>query len=119
MVLISPWIVIPAIVAPATVQELAGQYRLSQMEMAGALELRADGRFRYSLDYGAISEAAEGRWSMSANAVKLTSEPMNPDTLYDMERNDADLQGEVLAIDGDTLVMDRYDARMFFRRVRR
>ncbi|WP_205481144.1 hypothetical protein [Sphingomonas arenae] len=119
MIFLTPLIVLAAPAAPATVQALAGQYRLSQMEMGGALELRADGGFRYILDYGAVSEAAEGRWSIANGKVKLTSEPMNPEVLYDMERNDAKFRDQALAIDGDTLVMERYDTRMFFRRVRR
>ena len=110
----------PAIVAaPATVQSLAGQYRLSQMEMGGALELSANGTFRYMLDYGNVSEAAEGRWSTDGRTVRLVSEPMNPEVLYDMERNDARLESQALTIDGDTLVMERYEARMVFRRTKR
>lgn len=118
MLPLAPLIVLAAPAAPA-VQDIAGSYRLSQMEMGGALELGRDGRFRYLLDYGAVSEAAEGRWSTDGTSVQLTSEPMNPEVLYDMERKDAKLNGERLAIDGDTLVMERYDTRMFFRRVRR
>ena len=32
----------------------AGLYEIDQMEMAGGLELRPDGRFRYGLDYGEV-----------------------------------------------------------------
>ena len=96
---------------------LAGTYELSQMEMGGGLVLWPDGRFRYMLDYGNVSEAAEGRWSIEGGNVRLTSKPMNPEVLHDMERNDARFAGQLLRIDGDTLVMERYDTRMFFRRV--
>lgn len=106
------------VAGPATMQSLAGQYRLSQMEMGGALELSANGTFRYMLDYGNVTEAAEGRWSTDGRLVRLVSEPMAPEDLHDMERNDARLEGQVLTIDGDTLVLERYDTRMFFRRTR-
>jgi hypothetical protein len=37
---------------------LVGEYAGHQMEMGAGLELRADGRFRYALSYGAIDEEA-------------------------------------------------------------
>ena len=49
-----------AAASPAAAQDVAGLYEINQMEMAGGLELRADGRFRYALEYGAVSEEAEG-----------------------------------------------------------
>lgn len=104
--------------AGATVQSVTGDYRLSQMEMAGGLSLQAGGRFRYELDYGAVSEAAEGRWSLDSDGVRLTSEPMDPEVLHDLERNDARMNGQLLRVDGDSLVMERYEARMIFQRVR-
>lgn len=118
MMLIAAHLIVAMAINQATARDLAGSYRLSQMEMAGALELRADGRFRYMLDYGAVSEAAEGRWSIEGQTIRLDSEPMNPELLYDMERNDAKLGAERLRREGDTLVMERYDTRMFFRRVK-
>ena len=67
-----------AIAAAAPVQpaDLAGTYRIGQMEMAGGLELRADGRFRYALDYGAASETAEGNWTVRGQTLELTSDPV-------------------------------------------
>lgn len=101
-----------------TVQSVAGSYRLSQMEMGGGLMLETNGRFRYMLDYGAVSEAAEGRWTLDGAGVHLVSEPMKPELLHDLERSDAAFRDEHLRIEGDTLVMERYDARMIFRRVK-
>lgn len=66
----------PLLVAFAPAPSVAGLYRSSQPEIAAALELRADGRFRYSLDYGAVSEIGEGKWEADASAVRLTSDPM-------------------------------------------
>jgi hypothetical protein len=46
------------------------------MEMAAGLELKADGRFRYALSYGALDEEAAGKWAMSGDHVLLTSDPV-------------------------------------------
>jgi hypothetical protein len=104
-------------VAPAapSEQNLIGIYRLSQMEMGGGLQLTPDGRFRYELDYGAVSEAAEGRWSLDLEGVHLESEPMDKRLLSELERSDASFKNQLLRIEGDTLIMNRYDARMTFR----
>ena len=103
--------------APAqpAAQDLIGVYRLSQMEMGGGLELTVDGRFRYQLDYGAVSEAAQGRWTLDRAGVHLNSEPIDGKLLREMERSDAAFHDQLLALDGDMLVMERYDARMIFR----
>ena len=108
------------IMAPATaeVQDFVGTYRLSQMEMGGGLQLTADGRFRYELDYGAVSEAAQGRWTLRADGIHLDSEAMERRLLIEIERSDAALKDQLLRIEGDTLVMERYDARMVFRPVK-
>ena len=106
--------------APAqpSAQDLIGIYRLSQMEMGGGLELTMDGRFRYQLDYGAVSEAGQGRWTLDAAGVHLMSEPIARELLLQIERSDAAFQNQLLRIEGDTLVMERYDARMIFRPVK-
>jgi hypothetical protein len=103
--------------APAE-QDLIGVYRLSQVEMGGGLELTPDHRFRYELDYGAVSEAAEGRWAVRNDGVHLDSEPMSQRVLAEMERSDAAFSNQLLRIEGDTLVMDRYETRMTFRPVK-
>jgi hypothetical protein len=53
-----------------------GTYDGGQMEIAAALELKADGRFRYVLAYGALDEEATGKWTMSGDHVLLTSDPI-------------------------------------------
>ena len=53
-----------------------GEYDGHQMEMAVGLKLEADGRFQYGLSYGALDEEAEGRWSLAADSVLLTSDPI-------------------------------------------
>ncbi|RST30235.1 hypothetical protein HMF7854_04890 [Sphingomonas ginkgonis] len=94
---------------------LVGRYRLSQMEMGGALELRGDGEFRYELDYGAVSEAATGRWRPAPGGVFLFSRPMPRALLEQIERSDAGFHDQWLARDGRDLLLDRWDARMRFR----
>ena len=66
----------PLLAAAAPAAAHAGFYRSSQPEIAAALELRADGRFRYALDYGAVSEEGEGVWVADGSTVRLTSQPV-------------------------------------------
>ena len=61
------------LLAPAPA--VAGLYQSQQMEVGAALELKADGRFRYQLDYGAVSEQAEGTWTSDGKSVRLTTAP--------------------------------------------
>jgi hypothetical protein len=67
-----------AIAAPTMAQSpsLVGTYDGRQMEMAAALELLADGRFRYGLAYGALDEEAAGKWTLRDDRVLLTSDPV-------------------------------------------
>lgn len=76
-------------------QSPAGTYRIQQMEMAGGLELRADGRFRYALDYGAASEEAEGKWTSDGTTVRLTSDPMPRAPQFALVRDDPAPKGEL------------------------
>lgn len=75
--------------------DLAGTYVTSQMEMAGALELGADGRFRYQLEYGAVSETAEGDWRIDGQAVELTSNPMPTPPDFALVRDESAPSGEL------------------------
>jgi hypothetical protein len=97
-------------------QDFAGLYRTHQMEVGAALELKADGTFRYELDYGAVSEGAEGHWTMKANAVHLTSEPLPIDLLVQIERSDARFEDQVLDVRDGALVMQRWDTVFTFTR---
>lgn len=63
---------------PAVQDDLAGRYSGSAMEMAAALDLRADGRFDYWLSYGAVDETSSGRWRREGNRILLTSDPFTP-----------------------------------------
>lgn len=60
---------------------LVGTYDGGQLEIAASLELRADGRFRYGLSYGALDEAAGGSWIVENGAVLLTGDPVKPPRL--------------------------------------
>lgn len=74
---------------------LAGVYATNQMEMAGALELKADGHFRYQFDYGAASEVAQGDWALDGNIVRLTSNPMPRQPAFSLLKDDPAPAGEL------------------------
>jgi len=57
---------------------LVGIYDGHQMEVAAGLELKADGRFRFALSYGALDEEAQGKWTVRDGAVLLTSDHVVP-----------------------------------------
>ena len=67
---------VAASAAMAQAPSLVGTYDGRQMEMAAALELLADGRFRYALAYGALDEEAAGKWTLRGDRVLLTSDPV-------------------------------------------
>jgi len=81
LLLLSLLLAAPAAAAPPAV---AGLYRSQQMEIGAALELQANGHFRYQLDYGAISEGAEGDWTLDGDTVRLTSKPMPTEPSFDL-----------------------------------
>ncbi len=74
---------------------LPGCYQLRAMpEVASALELTADNRFRYMLSAGALDEHAEGRWRADGDNARLVTEPKPrpPDfTLMRTEKGEAPL----------------------------
>jgi hypothetical protein len=96
--------------------ELAGTYRTQQMEVGATLELNADGTFRYALDYGAVSEAAEGRWTVEDGAVRLDSDPMAASLLGEIERSDAEFNDQQLMLDDGALILQRHDTLFAFHR---
>jgi hypothetical protein len=70
------------------------------MEMGGALELQKNGHFRYQLDYGAVSETAEGDWALDGDAVRLTTNPMPEQPDFIVERDDPAPAGQLyVAVD--------------------
>ena len=95
-------------------EALVGFYRSSQMEIGAALELQPNGHFRYALDYGAVSEGAEGDWTFDGTRVRLLSKP----AAIDPERSPASFRSEPLLPDGDDLLLNRYETVIRFERVR-
>ena len=87
-----------------------GFYRSNQMEVGAALELDPDGRFMYQLDYGAVSEAAEGTWSSDGKTIYLTA------TRMEGAYKTHNFSREPLKIDGDRLLLGRYDIVIRFDR---
>jgi hypothetical protein len=78
-----------------TAKELPGLYVIDQMEMGGALELQPGGHFRYQLDYGAVSESAEGDWKFDGKTVRLTSNPMPREPGFALVSDDPAPAGEL------------------------
>jgi hypothetical protein len=97
-------------------RDLSGLYRTQQMEVGAALELNPDGSFQYSLDYGAVSEAAEGHWAAADGILRLTSDPLPSSLMREIERSDAGFDDEPLAIDDGALVLQRHDTIFIFHR---
>ncbi len=66
----------PAVVGTPD-QSMAGTYYLSGvMETGSVLNLTADGRFSWSMSYGAVDQTAEGRWGRAGDIITLaTDEP--------------------------------------------
>lgn len=80
--------------APAA-SALPGIYRSQQAEVGAALELTPDHRFRYQLDYGAVSETGAGKWSSDGTTVRLTSDPMPRAPSFAVVRDDPAPKGEL------------------------
>ena len=99
-----------------TPADLAGAYRTEQMETEAALELNGDGTFRYQLDYGAVSEAAQGHWTLADGSIELTSDPLAVELQLEIERSDAAFDGQHLSIEDGALVMRRHDTLFTFYR---
>lgn len=95
---------------------LAGTYQTHQMEVGAMLELKADGTFRYMLDYGAVSEAAQGHWIATDGAIHLDSDALATDLMAQIERSDAAFENEKLAIDDGVLVLQRHETIFTFYR---
>jgi hypothetical protein len=105
-----------ALAAPPTeAQQVAGLYRINQMEMAGGLELSPNGRLRYAFDYGAVSEGAEGKWTVEEGKILLTTDPMPPPAECDRGFASACFNRTALTRDGENWVLIRWDARIVLK----
>jgi hypothetical protein len=89
---------------------LTGFYTTHQIEVGAALQLDEDGKFQYQLDYGAVSEAAEGNWSSDGATVYLTA------TRMEGAFKTYNFVSEPLKIEGDRLLLTRYDTVIRFER---
>ena len=88
---------LPCLLAVAALPpSVAGLYQSQQMEVGAALELKKDGHFRYQLDYGAVSESAEGDWTFDGKTVRLTSKPMPKLPSFELVRDDTAPAGDVV-----------------------
>jgi hypothetical protein len=84
------------IAAPASdAPSYAGLYEVRQMEVAGGLELKLDGKFRYALSYGAVDEEGQGNWTSDGKTVRLTSDPMPKAPSFELLRDDPAPKGQL------------------------
>jgi hypothetical protein len=89
-------IVLPLLLAAAPAgSSPAGLYEIHQTEMAGGLELKANGHFRYALSYGAADEEAEGDWTSDGKTIRLTTKPAPTPPNFDLVRDDPAPKGEL------------------------
>src|SRR3954467_2267055 len=79
----------------ASAPAIAGLYQSHQMEVGAALELQKNGHFRYQLDYGAVSEHAEGDWTFDGKAVRLTTRPPPRKPSFELVRDDPAPAGQI------------------------
>jgi hypothetical protein len=79
----------------APVAAVAGIYQTHQMEVGAALDLQKNGHFRYQLDYGAVSEHAEGEWIFDGKTVRLTTKPAPHEPSFELVRDESAPIGEV------------------------
>ena len=103
-------IFVALLLAAADAPPVPGFYVSNQMEIGAALELDADGHFQYQLDYGAVSEGAEGNWSTDGTSVYLTATQMNG------AYKQPNFTHQPLKIEGDRLLLNRYDTVIRFER---
>jgi hypothetical protein len=89
---------------------VAGFYRSNQIEVGAALQLDDDHHFQYQLDYGAVSESAEGNWSSDGTTVYLTA------TRMEGAYKQSNFNRQALKIEGDRLLLSRYDTVIRFER---
>lgn len=75
---------------------VAGLYQAQQMEVGAALELQKNGHFRYQLDYGAVSEHAEGDWSFDGKTIRLTTRPSPKKPSFELVRDDPAPAGSLM-----------------------
>ena len=53
-----------------------GSYLITEMEVGGGIELRADGTYVYAMTTGALDETSQGTWKAKGNTVTLTTVPV-------------------------------------------
>lgn len=71
-----------------------GLYVAEQMEVASALELMPEGRFRWFFSTGALDLGAEGRWRREGDAVLLDTEPaVRPPRVDFVGTGNAEMEG--------------------------
>jgi hypothetical protein len=103
-------ILFASLMQPADADAAVGFYRSETPEVGAAIELDPDGRFMYALDYGAVSESAEGTWSFTDGAIRLTP------TKGEGTSRGAPLGETPLRFEGGDMLLQRYEITVRFRR---
>lgn len=103
-------IIAALLLAAAEAASPSGFYTTSQIEVGAALQLDDDGKFQYQLDYGAVSEAAEGSWTSDGTTIYLTASRMEG------ARTNRPFDREQLKIEAGRLLLNRYDTVIRFER---
>ncbi|MFC5473943.1 hypothetical protein [Paraherbaspirillum soli] len=82
----------PAFAAPsddAAKQALVGHYYLQgKTELGSELLLKNDGRFQWTMSYGAEDRFAQGRWSLDKGEVALVAVPPDKEPVFRLFRED-------------------------------
>lgn len=90
--------------------DAVGFYQSTTPEVGAAIDLEPDGTFLYALDYGDVSETAEGNWLLEGNVIRLTS------TKSQGTARGGDLAARPLRLEGNFLLLDRYGVLVRFQR---
>lgn len=99
---------IAALIQPVAAASPVGFYQSSTHEVGAAIELEPDGKFMYALDYGAVSESAEGTWRAEGNSIRLTA------TKSEGTSRGRDLATTPLQREGRNLLLNRYGVTVRF-----
>lgn len=106
----SLFVLLALLAQTADFNAVSGFYRSTTPEVGAAIELEPDGHFLYAFDYGAVSETAEGSWTLSGNEVRLTA------TKAEGAWRGASLSDSPLISEGEDLIFRRYDFVVRFKR---
>ena len=98
------------LVQAADPADVSGFYESRTMEVGAAIALDPDGKFAFGLEYGGISERADGTWVREGNVIYLTA------TEHQMNWEAPKFDRTPVRIDGSVLWLQRHDRDIRFVR---